>query len=125
MENMLAPATPAKKTKEYKIVSDNKVFNVKLSLFSNISIEINELEKIMDIFFQKSLSLDNLVHLSRGFKICENIDEVFDILVEIFEGKKAQNKNINENSILLAISISLPRGFNSRGCIRFKQKRDG
>jgi len=96
------------KSKEYTLASDDKTFGIKLSLSSNILIEVNELENVMGNFYEKSFSLDSLVDLSRGFKLCENIGEAYDILEEIFDGKKVSIKDINENSIILVINISLP-----------------
>ena len=109
-KEILAPATPAKKSKEYKLILDNKTFLIKLTLSSDILFEINELEKIMAVFYSKSFSLEDLIQFSRGFKVCENIGDAFDILDEILEGKKAKIKNINENSITLIINVSLPGG---------------
>ena len=109
-KEILAPATPAKKSKEYKLIIDNKTFLIKLTLSSDILFEINELEKIMAVFYSKSFSLEDLIQLSRGFRVCENIGDAFDILDEILEGKKAKIKNINENSITLIINVSLPGG---------------
>ena len=109
-KEILAPATPAKKSKEYKLILDNKTFLIKLTLSSDILFEINELEKIMAVFYSKSFSLEDLIQLSRGFRVCENIGDAFDILDEILEGKKAKIKNINENSITLIINVSLPGG---------------
>ena len=109
-KEILAPATPAKKSKEYKLILDNKTFLIKLTLSSDILFEINELEKIMVDFYSKSFSLEDLIQLSRGFRVCENIGDAFDILDEILEGKKAKIKNINENSITLIINVSLPGG---------------
>ena len=109
-KEILAPATPAKKSKEYKLILDNKTFLIKLTLSSDILFEINELEKIMAVFYSKSFSLGDLIQLSRGFRVCENIGDAFDILDEILEGKKAKIKNINENSITLIINVSLPGG---------------
>ena len=43
------------------------------------------------------------------FKICEDIDEAFDIIVQIFENKKA-SVNINESEISLIIKVDLPGG---------------
>ena len=109
-KEILAPATPAKKSKEYKLILDNKTFLIKLTLSSDILFEINELEKIMAVFYSKSFSLEDLIQLSRGFRVCESIGDAFDILDEILEGKKAKIKNINENSITLIINVSLPGG---------------
>ena len=51
MEN--AP-TPAKKSKEYKLVSDCKTFIVKLSFSTSILIEINEADKIWMCIMKKA-----------------------------------------------------------------------
>ena len=48
--------------------------------------------------------------LSRGFKICEDINEAFDIIEQIFENQKANIKYNNENEVLLIIKVDLPGG---------------
>ena len=50
------------------------------------------------------------MQLSRGFKICEDINEAFDTIVQIFENKKADIKYNNENEVLLIIKVDLPGG---------------
>ena len=76
------------KSKEYKLDSEDKIFKTKISLLSNIIIEIYELNKIQGSFFIKEFSLDELIKISRGFKICENINEAYEIFEEIFEAKR-------------------------------------
>ena len=105
-----SPISTIQKTKEYEIKSENKKYSVKIKLSSNIEIEIHELDKIQGSFYINEFSLDALVKISRGFKICENISEAYDILEAIFEAKKSIIKRKEDNSIILIIEVSLPGG---------------
>ena len=51
-----------------------------------------------------------MVKLSKGFKICEDINEAYDIVEQIFENKKSVLKYNNENEILVIIKMDLPGG---------------
>jgi hypothetical protein len=105
-----SPISTIQKTKEYEIESENKKYSVKIKLSSNIEIEIHELDKIQGSFYINEFSLDALVKISRGFKICENISEAFDILEDIFEAKKTKIKIKEDNSIILIIEVILTGG---------------
>lgn len=105
-----SPISTIQKTKEYEIESENKKYSVKIKLSSNIEIEIHELDKIQGSFYINEFSLDALVKISRGFRICENISEAYDILEAIFEAKKSIIKRKEDNSIILIIEVSLPGG---------------
>ena len=107
---MDSPPTIANKSKEYTLISEAKSFKIKISLSSNIIIEVNELEKIKGIFYSNTFSLEALVKLSKGFKICEDINEAYDIIEQIFENKKSTIKYLNENELLLIIKVDLPGG---------------
>ena len=71
---------------------------------------MKEVEKIKGILFLGDSSLEDLVKLSRAFRICDNINEAYDIIEKIFDNKKASIKNINENVVTLIINVSLPSG---------------
>ena len=105
-----SPLSITQKNKEYKIESENKTFRIKISLSSNIIIEIYELENIQGSFYIKEFSLDELVKISKGFRICENINEAYEILEEIFEAKKSSIKLKGDNLAILFINIGLPGG---------------
>lgn len=107
---MDTPAPIAIKSKEYSLKSDDKTFKIRLNLSSKINIEANEIEKIKGVFYSNIFSLENLVKLSKGFKICEDINEAFDIIVQIFENQKANIKYNNENEVILIIKVALPGG---------------
>ena len=98
------------KSKEYTLNSEDKTFKIRINLSSKITIEANELDKIKGVFYSNIFSLEALVQLSRGFKICEDINEAFDTIVQIFENKKADIKYNNENEVLLIIKVFLPGG---------------
>ena len=107
---MDSPAPIAKKLKEYSLKSDSKTFKIRLNLSSKINIEANEIEKIKGVFYSNIFSLEDLVKLSKGFRICEDINEAFDIIVQIFENQKANIKYNNENEVILIIKVDLPGG---------------
>ena len=107
---MDTPPPIASKSKEYSLKSDAKMFKIRLNLSSKINIEANELEKINGVFYSNIFSLEDLVKLSRGFKICEDINEAFDIIEQIFENQKANIKYNNENEVILIIKVDLPGG---------------
>ena len=107
---MDSPAPIAKKLKEYSLKSDSKTFKIRLNLSSKINIEANEIEKIKGVFYSNIFSLEDLVKLSKGFRICEDINEAFDIIVQIFENQKANIKYNNENEVILIIKVALPGG---------------
>ena len=50
------------------------------------------------------------MQFSRGFRICEDINEAFDTIVQIFENKKADIKYNHENEVFLIIKVDLPGG---------------
>ena len=107
---MDTPPPIAVKSKEYSLKFDAKMFKIRLNLSSKINIEANELGKIKGVFYSNIFSLEDLVKLSRGFKICEDINEAFDIIEQIFENQKANIKYNNENEVLLIIKVDLPGG---------------
>ena len=98
------------KSKEYTLNSEDKTFKIRINLSSKITIEANELDRIKGVFYSNIFSLEALVQLSRGFRICEDINEAFDTIVQIFENKKADIKYNNENEVILIIKVDLPGG---------------
>ena len=95
---------------EYKLESEGKSFSIKISLSSNITIEIYELGKMQGAFYTNEFSLDTLIKISKGFRICETIKEAYEILEDILEAKKSTIKIQEDNTIILIIEIGLPGG---------------
>ena len=101
------------KSKEYILETPKGTFKIKIYLSSYIIIEANELvknNKSQDILYSNTFPLDMLVKLCKGFRICENIKEAYDIIDQILETKKASINIINENEISLVIKVYLPEG---------------
>ena len=95
---------------EYILKKENRRFKIKTYLSSDITIESIELDKIKDFFYSNTFPLNALIKLSKGFKVCENIREAYDIIEEIFDNENASINNINENEISLIFKVYLPGG---------------
>lgn len=98
------------KSKEFTLKIKSKEFNIKIYYSSKITIDANESGKSDFIFYSNIFSLEDLVKLSKGFKVCEDIKEAYDIISQIFENERAYINNINEKEISLIIKIYLPGG---------------
>ena len=120
--NPLSITQDAQNGKEYKLESEGKSYSIKISLSSNISIEIYELEKIQGAFYTNEFSLDTLIGISKGFRICETIKEAYEILQEILEAKKSTIKMKENNSVILIIEIGLPGGKTQKAELSLNKK---
>ena len=96
--------------KEFILKIDNRTFKIKIYLKSEIIVESFELSKLKGIFYSSPFSLDDLIKLCKIFKMCENIKEAYDIIIQILENKNASINIINENKISIIINVSLPGG---------------
>ena len=74
METPTLSITPQKE-KEFILLSDNKQYKIKIKIISDIILEINEVEKISGAYYSNNFSLDNLIKLGKGFRICDTIEE--------------------------------------------------
>ena len=101
------------KSKEYILETQKGTFKIKIYLLSDIIIEANELAKNnkgQDILYSNSFPLSILFKLCKGFRVCENIKEAYDIIDLILAAKKASINIINQNEISLVIKVYLPEG---------------
>ena len=120
--NPLSITQDAQNGKEYKLESEGKSYSIKTSLSSNISIEIYELGKMQGDFYTNEFSLDTLIGISKGFRICETIKEAYEILQEILEAKKSTIKMKENNSVILIIEIGLPGGKTQKAELSLNKK---
>lgn len=103
------PTNPGKE-KEFILVSDNKEYKVKIYILSDIVLEINEISKITCSIYTNNFSLEYLAKLSKGFRICDNVNEAYEIIASIIDGKKLSLIVINDNEISLILKVELPGG---------------
>ena len=110
MASVPAPLSSApKKEKEFVIESENRQYKLKSYISSDICLEVKETEIITCEAFIGNFSLKNLVELSRAFRICDNINEAYDILLSVFESKKISLSK-NDNKISIIMTFVLPGG---------------
>ena len=117
-----SPLPKVQKSKEYKLESEGKIFSIKILLSSNIIFEIYELEIIQYSFYTKEFSLEDLIKISKIFKVCESINEAYDIIEEIFEAKNSSIKLREDNTVLLNININLPGGKTQNAEVSLSKK---
>ena len=84
-------------------------------------------------YFENSFSLDELISKSKPFKLCDTIDDAFDIFIDILKAQKAfldnkkneEEENEVNNCILFGIKISLPGGKEQDVEFELNQKKLG
>ena len=119
---MEAPPSVNNQSKRFTLINGNKIFKAKIYLSSNIKIEAYEVGQYKEIFCSKILSLEYLVKLSKGFRVCEDIKEAYDILIQIFENEMVSIDNITENDITLIFKVYLPAGKIQEANLTMKKK---
>ena len=97
-------STKPQKEKELILESENKQYNFKIYILSDIYLEIKEKERITDEIYVGNFSLDNLKNLSNAFSLCNNLDQAFNLIVSHCESKKI-TLNKNQNEMILNIKV--------------------
>ena len=102
--------------KEYNISDSEEKENylIKLGEKKNkesIIIQAHQKDQLVNYFFQTEKNLDDFQKLSKGFKMCETLDEIYEVITEIFDSKNFYVKRDKEkDNILLFLKISLLGG---------------
>ena len=122
MNSASAPlSTKPQKEKELILESENKQYNLKLYILSDIYLEIKEKEKITNEIYVGNFSLKNLIELSKAFRVCDSLDEAFDTIVSICESKKIiLNKNNDE--MVMILKADLPNGKTEEAKLILRKK---
>ena len=115
------PSTKPQKEKELILESENKQYNLKIYILSDIYLEIKEKEKITNEIYVGNFSLKNLTELSKAFRFCDSLDEAFDTIVSIYESKKIiLNKNNDE--MVMILKADLPNGKTEEAKLILRKK---
>jgi len=122
MNSASAPlSTKPQKEKELILESENKQYNLKIYILSDIYLEIKEKEKITNEIYVGNFSLKNLTELSKAFRVCDSLDEAFDTIVSICESKKIiLNKNNDE--MVMILKADLPNGKTEEAKLILRKK---
>ena len=98
------------KTKSKEFILEPFQIKINLSSYIVISAFKIKIDKIKNLFYSNAFSLEALVKLSKGFKICEDIAEAYDIIEQMFKNDKVSINNIDDNEISLIFDVDLPGG---------------
>ena len=78
--------------------NENEIYYIKMGETKNkLLIKVYPKEKIKNCFYQLTYDLDDFQKIAKGFKMCETLKEVYAVLKEIINSKKA--RIIKENII--------------------------
>ena len=98
-----------KNSKEYKLNFDKDIFQVNLAKNESenkIIIHSMKISGIVDIFYESEFTFDDLLKLDKTFRACDELDEIFEILVTFFNEEKVLIKEVKDDLILLNLKIS-------------------
>ena len=94
-------------TNKFKLLepSENKYYLISINKTDkNIKIEAYQVNSL-NIYNKVELNLNEFYQLSKGFKICDNLEEICDLLINIFFSKKVSLLKKSQNLyIILRVS---------------------
>ena len=103
------PIIEIKKSNEFTLAFENKQYVSKIILSDGIKIDLSEKNNISPIIYSISLTLKDLWHYNKIFKIYETIDESYNIIEKLFLKEKVSIRKTNDNFSLI-LKINLPFG---------------
>ena len=113
---------------EYKFSYQNKEIIVKIALTSDkkyIYILSNYKDNLI-YYFELKISFEQLLKFDKVFRMCDNIDEAYNSMEDIFNAGKNTIKEINENKLIINIIIvnldGKPKEKNLELIKKFKNK---
>ena len=80
-------------------------------------------DHVSNYYYQSEYSIDDFQNKSKGFKSCDNVNEILETMREIFSSKKASIKNEKEKkNIIIILKISLLGGKEQEIKLNLDQK---
>ena len=98
--------------KEYKLkssINNSNEYDIKLiAKDTSLSIYLCNINEITPFIYQKVYTLEDLIKISKVFKLCDNITEVISYINENFESNLVTLKEENIDSVNLYFKMTLP-----------------
>ena len=98
--------------KEYKLkssINNSNEYDIKLiAKDTSLSIYLCNINEITPFIYQKVYTLEDLIKISKVFKLCDNITEVISYINENFESNLVTLKEENIDSVNLNFKMTLP-----------------
>ena len=104
---------------------ENENYLIKFGENNNKKIFIQAYQKdhVSNYYYQSEYTIDDFQNMSKGFKMCDNINEILEIMNEIYTSKKANIKNEKEKKrINIFLKISLWGGKEQEIKLNLNQK---
>jgi len=88
---------------------ENKYYSININKTEqNIKIEAYQVNTL-NSYYKVELNLNEFYQLSKGFKMCDNLDEICDLLINIFLSKKVSLLKKSQN-LFIILKVSLMCG---------------
>lgn len=120
--------TPQLNFNEYLISEKENTdkYSVKFGISQNknsLLFQVFPKDQLENFCYHADYTFDDFQKLSKGFKMCESIDEILEIMKEIFNSKKAGIKIDKENKVvIILLKIILLGGKEQEIQIKLRQK---
>ena len=90
---------------DFKLIYGNNNYILKIkSGINNLYLEIIEESNFL-FFYTISYDLSSLIQFDKTFKICDNINEAYELMASILKSDKTAIKKISEDNLILLINI--------------------
>ena len=89
----------------------------------SLIIQAHQKDQLVNYFYQTEKNFEDFQSLSKGFKMCDTIDEIYEVILEIFDSNKFYIKTDKEkDKIILILKIYLLGGKMQEIQIELKKK---
>ena len=103
----LPPTGKEGETETFEITSDKILYLLEISKkVDSVCFNIFDKDHISNIYYTNSFNLEQLISFSKIFKLCENINDAFDIILQTFRGKEV--KILKDDKLYLSIGFQMP-----------------
>ncbi len=99
--------------KEYSINSEKDSFQVKIAKNKDqnkIFIKLSKLNELIDIFYETTLTLEEMMKLDKMFRAYDDLEELYESFKAFFEEDKVMIKEVKDDSITMGLKISSMTG---------------
>ena len=99
--------------KEFQLAKDKDIFEVKIGKEiekKNIIIKASKISKIVDVFYENKFSFDELIKLDKTFKVYDELEEIFIVLITFFNDKKIIINEVKNDEMTLGLKLMLMTG---------------
>ena len=97
-----------KEEKNYDLIFEKQAFRIFISKNeenNKIIIKAFKINTLENLYYETSMSLEEIIKLDNILKACEKIEEIYTLIINFLEEKKVSVVRINDNYLILGLKI--------------------